>query len=116
MKKLPLLSLLLLLIPAISFTQHINGLPLDSITSPYIEIAPYSMPGSSVTLLVDYGQPVSIERAAVLKDESDTPVRFNSMIDAINYFHTYGYALDHVFVTGETSGNVSYILKKKDRT
>ena len=113
MKKLILPSLLTLLLPAFAYSQYINGVALDSIDVPYMSVTAYSMPGASITVLVDYGQPLPADRLAVLKDEADTPVRFNSMTDAINYMHRYGYILDDVFVTGETSSNVYYMLRRQ---
>lgn len=107
--------LLVLAISAISMSavaQTVDGKPLETIKTPYIEIVGMAkfMSLSKVTILIDYGQS---NNTRVL-GEDGKPVVFSSMVDALNFFEKYGYEFVTAYAVTMNNSNVyHYLLKKK---
>jgi hypothetical protein len=112
MKKQLLLIAAILLFPFFMTAQHINGFPLDSIKTAYLEMTTYSTTTFTMqsAISLDFGQVRQRGNQTVLKNEFDEPIRFNSMLDAVNYMRAHNYELDQVYVTSGSS--VHYILRR----
>lgn len=103
----------------ISNAQSINGTKLADIKSAYVEIVGTSnLMGTRVTIEMDFGQAVNIWRSKdnVIIDDAGKAMRFNTMIDALNFMTKYGY--DFVTAYAVTMGNQNvyhYLLKKSTK-
>jgi hypothetical protein len=76
-----------------------------------------------VTIQVDFGQATSVWKKSsqqLLRDENGKAIKFNSMIDAMNYFGVQGWEFVQAYVVTEgTLGgqqNVYHWLLKKELT
>lgn len=74
--------------------------------------------GTKVTVAIDFGQKRSFFQSNVLLDANGKPVKFNSMIDAMNSMGSKGWEFVQAFVvtvgSGAYSSNVyHYVLKKE---
>jgi hypothetical protein len=70
--------------------------------------------GTKVTVIIDYGQEMKWFKDHRLKDETGKPVKFNSMIDALNYMASSGW--EHVQAYAITIGNSNvyhHLLKRR---
>lgn len=108
---------ILLLMSMRTTAQTVNSIPLKDIRSEYIQIVGTTvLMSAKLTIEIDFGQMSNIWRAKdnVILDENGKSMKFNSMIDALNFFAKYGYE----FVTAYTVtlGNTNvyhYLLRKK---
>lgn len=68
-----------------------------------------------LTIIVDYGQKLKVDSDTRVRDATGKEIIFNSMIDAINFFHKNGWELFNAFpVSSGSSGQIyHYILKRK---
>lgn len=118
MKKLFILSLIAL--SAVSFAQTVNDVPLKDIDVDYIQIIGTSRSLSTkVNVEIDFGQEtksISFKNGTNIKDERGRNVKFNSMMDALNFMSANGYSFQFAYTANnEKDEAVYYILKKKDR-
>jgi hypothetical protein len=70
--------------------------------------------GTKVTVVIDYGQEMKFFKDNRLKNEVGQTVKFNSMIDALNYMALRGW--EHVQAYALTIGNSNvyhHLLKRK---
>lgn len=70
---------------------------------------------TKVTIDIDYGEVRSIWKDNRLKDEGGKLVKFNTVIDAINYLGKNGWKLVNAFPvsTGSSSMVYHYVFKKE---
>lgn len=69
-------------------------------------------------VIVDYGQEIKSTRADTRVAGPDgKPVLFNSVMDAVNRFHYWGWELMsvHAISTGTGGGNAYYVLRRRGR-
>ncbi len=116
MKKL---ILILLFIPAITYSQSINGVPFSEIDSEYIEIVGTAKALSNkVTINIDFGQSTKLlgssKKQFSILDEDNKKVEFNSMIDALNFMTKNGYKFEQAYVVTTGGSNVYRYLLSKD--
>ena len=115
MKKL---IIILLFIPAITYSQSINGVPFSEIDSEYIEIVGTAKALSNkVTINIDFGQSTKLlgssKKQFSILDEDNKKVEFNSMIDALNFMTKNGYKFEQAYVVTTGGSNVyRYVLSK----
>ena len=117
MKKL--LLIITILLGVSSYGQTINGIPLKDLDVEYLQIVGTTkMMSSKLTITIDIGQRTKFFSSNVdetlLKDANGEGLVFNSMIDALNFMSSNGYA----FVTSEviTTGNQNvyhYLMRKR---
>ncbi|MDP4238615.1 MAG: hypothetical protein Q8904_03985 [Bacteroidota bacterium] len=74
--------------------------------------------GTKVTVSIDFGQKKSFFQSNVLLDAEGKPIKFNSMIDAMNSMGSKGWEFVQAFVVSAGSGTYSnnvyhYVLKKE---
>jgi len=118
MKKLFILSLIAL--SAFGFAQTVNDVPLKDIDVDYVQIIGTGRSLSTkVNMEIDFGQEtksISFKNGTNIKDERGRNVKFNSMMDALNFMSANGYSFQFAYTTNnEKDEAVYYILKKKDR-
>jgi len=116
MRKLFFTIILSLSFSLAGFSQTVNGVQLKDIDVEYIQIKGYAFGSIKCIIDVDYGQEsilfTSIDNR--LKDKDGKAMRFNSMIEALNFMHSYGYEYvdsNMVIISGDSE--TSYILRKK---
>lgn len=118
MKRLLLLSTLIL--SSYSYSQTVNDVPLKDIDVEYVQIIGTGRSLSTkVNVEIDFGQEtksISFKNGTNIKDEKGRNVKFNSMMDALNFMSENGYAFQFAYTTNDEKDNaVYYILKKKGR-
>ena len=74
--------------------------------------------GTKVKVSIDFGQKRSFLESNILLDENGNPVKFNSMIDAMNSMSAKGWEFVQAYVVTEGSSGTSssvchYVLKKE---
>jgi len=111
--------LLLLFIPAITYSQSINGVPFSEIDSEYIEIVGTAKALSNkVTINIDFGQSTKLlgssKKQFSILDKDNKKVEFNSMIDALNFMTKNGYKFEQAYVITTGGSNVYRYLLSKD--
>ena len=100
-------------------SQTVNDIPIKDIDVQYIQIVGRSFnSGRAFDIEIDFGQVTKLfsSKETRVKDENGKPVKFNSMIDALNLFCKNGYK----FVTAYVDSNADqpiyyYLLEKKSK-
>ena len=109
MKNLILTVLTCVLINGIAFSQT------DTVRYSYCQLVGTSgFLTNKVTVSIDYGQEMKYFSDQRIKDAAGNPIRFNSMIDALNYMANDGW--EHVQAYAITMGNTNvyhHLLKRK---
>lgn len=112
--------LLTALIFAFSFVdaQTVNDIPVKDIDVEYIQIVGSSMGFSKkVVIEVDFGQEskfFSSKAEASIKDENGKMMKFNSMIDALNFFSENSFEFIQAYAFSVGSQTVyHYLLRKR---
>jgi hypothetical protein len=103
-----------------SFAQTVDGQPLDSIDSKYILIMGQSnLIGTKVVVTLDFGQSAKwrdrYKGNNLLLDENGERVIFNTMIDALNFFDTYGFDFVNAYSITVGGSNVYHYLMCRNR-
>ena len=99
-------------------SYFINGFPLDSIQTEYIEAEICKVTFSTKVFLdIDYGQESKIlyNKYNRVADAKGNYIEFKSKMDAINYLYTIGYELietEYIRMKDDDI-RVKYMLKKK---
>ena len=120
MKKL--IIFLSILIFKSSYSQTLNGIPIQQLDVKYIEIVGTAklLKLYDISIYVDYGQIGNLKDSfggkGALLGSDGKPMSFNGMMDAVNFFSNYGYELSFAYpVSVPNSGSVyHYIMYKKD--
>lgn len=68
-----------------------------------------------VNIEIDYGQQQTFFQNAMLKDEKNKNVSFNSMIDVLNYMGGFGWEFAQAYVITVGSQNVYHFLLKRKK-
>ncbi|HKB42854.1 MAG TPA: hypothetical protein VKC90_00630 [Chitinophagaceae bacterium] len=79
-------------------------------------VATARMLSNRVTVDIDYGEARSIWKDNRLKDESGRLVKFNTLVDALNYLGRNGWKLVNAFPIISSSGSAPvyhYVFKKE---
>lgn len=108
MKKL--IIVLLLFISTASFAQD------NTKVEQYCEVvATARLLSNKVTIDIDYGEQRSIWKDNRLKDENGKLIKFNSVIDAINYLGKNEWKLVNAFPISNSNGSMiyHYVFKKE---
>ena len=119
MKKVLLIACMSLYAYMGVFAQTVNDVPIDDIDVQYIQIVSNTGPlfSGKTTISIDFGQAtpfIGTNGRTVIKDEKGQRMKFNSMIDALNFMtkHGYDFVQAYVLVDGDDS-ECHYLLKKK---
>lgn len=116
MKKLALI--LGLFIGNFSVAQTVNDVPIKDINVDYVQIIGTGRGLSTkMNIRLDFGQETksfSLKNGLKIKDERGISVKFNSMIDALNFMSASGYEFQFAYTSKENDDDaLYYILKRK---
>jgi len=116
MKKL-LFVLTLAFIGSQVFSQTVNDVPIKDIDVAYVQIVGYSkLMSTKLNISIDFGQATNIwtkGAKTVVKDENGKMMKFNSMIDALNFMNDNGYKFETAYAFAIGNQNVYHFLLKK---
>ena len=116
MKKL-LFVLVLAFIGQQVFSQTVNDVPIKDIDVAYVQIVGYSkLMSTKLNISIDFGQATNIwtkGKKTVVKDENGKMMKFNSMIDALNFMNDNGYEFETAYAFAIGNQNVYHFLLKK---
>lgn len=96
--------------------QTVNGVPIQDIDVEYIQIT------GDVNIYVDFGQAKEARRDTRIKDKDGNAIKFNSIIDGLNFMSANGYEHVDTYVIVDSRGDIHdnritskryYLLKKK---
>lgn len=94
----------------------VNNILIKDIDVPYILIVGTSQIFSNkLSIQVDFGQSTKFfgTNNIQIRDEKGKLMKFNSMIDALNFFNTYGYKFVNAYVITIGNQNVYHFLLEK---
>lgn len=100
-----------------SFSQTVNGLPLQDLDVEYIRIY-NSTVGFNPPINIDFGRgriAISNTKQNILRDENNQPINFYNMLDALNFLAKHGFELVQAYVAAydEHRDMHFYILRRK---
>ena len=104
MKKM---MLAILLLPSLAFAQQ----KMERYCELVAGIKPFS---TKVNIWIDYGEDRKIARSLKVKDEDGKAVKFNSLIDALNYMGSQNWKLLNAFPINTGGENVYHFFFKKE--
>lgn len=108
MKKVFFLMMMLIASISVSAQNLVEGKHVT-----YVELLGYeSMLSTKVKVMVDMGQNQN-KTNYKLRDENDKPIKFNSMVDALNYMTKRGWEYVNSFPVTHSNQNVYHYLLKK---
>lgn len=113
MKKLILL--IGIIISLNSYSQVlINGININDEDITYCQIVGKSnLLATKVKIFIDYGQKFSWTVRQIVKTPQGEVMKFNSMIDALNFMQTNGWTYINNYVIRGSGGTVYHYLLKK---
>ena len=99
------------------FSQTVNDVPIKDIDVAYVQIVGYSkLMSTKLNISIDFGQATNIWTKGVktvVKDENGKMMKFNSMIDALNFMNDNGYKFETAYAFAIGNQNVYHFLLKK---
>lgn len=106
-----LFIIMLALMPLLSFSQTST-----SKNYAYCElVGTQGVFTTKVTVSIDFGQAQSFfNRDQTLKDANGKAIKFNSMVDALNYMGSQGWEFIQAFTIGEKGSFTYHFLMKKE--
>lgn len=118
MTKRILLITILLITGISSYSQTVNDKPISEIDVEYIQIVGTSkLFSKKVTIQIDFGQETkffSSGKETQIKNSEGKLVKFNSMIDALNFMSANGYDFTQAYAFAVGNQNVyHYLMRKK---
>lgn len=117
MKKL--FILFLISVSALVFSQTVNDVPLRDIDVDYVQIIGTGRSLSTkVNVEIDFGQEtksISFKNGTNIKDERGRNVKFNSMMDALNFMSANGYVFQFAYTTNDEKDKAVYYILKKNK-
>ena len=101
-----------------AFTQTVNDIPISEIDVEYIQIVGTSrLFSNKVTVEIDFGQHSKFfgsGKETQIKDIEGKLLKFNSMIDALNFMTSNGYTFVQAYAFAVDNQNVyHYLMRKK---
>lgn len=120
MKNTSAVCILFLLFSLPGFNQTINDIPIKDIDTQYVQIIGTSrVLSDKVNIQIDFGQNTKFFGSNKIKkilDKDGKIIKFNSMIDALNFMSANGYEFVQAFALEQENQNVyHYLLKKEDQ-
>lgn len=117
MKKL--FILFLISVSTLVFSQTVNDVPLRDIDVDYVQIIGTGRSLSTkVNVEIDFGQEtksISFKNGTNIKDERGRNVKFNSMMDALNFMSANGYVFQFAYTTNDEKDKAVYYILKKNK-
>jgi len=113
MKKIILTAFLLM-----AFTLsnvYSQDLPKSGKSFVYCELVGFGqLLSTKVTVSVDFGQKTKLFDDTRLKDADGKPIKFNSMVDAMNYMGKDGWQFVQAYIVTLSNQNIYHWLLKKE--
>lgn len=117
MKKLFILSLIGC--ATFSFAQTVNDVPIRAIDVDYVQIIGTGRSLSTkVNVEIDFGQEtksISFKNGTNIKDEKGRNMKFNSMMDALNFMSANGYSFQFAYTMNDDKDKAIYYILKKNK-
>lgn len=117
MKKLAILSLISF--ASYSWAQTVNDVPIKDIDVDYVQIIGTGRSLSTkVNEEIDFGQEtksISFKNGTNIKDERGRNMKFNSMMDALNFMSANGYTFQFAYTTNDEKDRAIYYILKKNK-
>jgi hypothetical protein len=101
-----------------AYSQTVNDVMIKDIDVQYIQIVGTTqLLSNKVTVDIDFGQLNKIfsTKDTQVKDENGKLVRFNSMIDALNFFSKNGYKFVNAYALSASDQNVYHYIMEKNK-
>ncbi len=99
-------------------SQTVNDILIKDINVQYIQIVGTSqLLSNKITIEIDFGQlnKVFSSKDTQVKDENSELLKFNSMIDALNFFSKNGYKFVNAYAINIGSQNVYHYIMEKNK-
>lgn len=100
-----------------TYSQTINGVSIKEIETEYIQIIGIQrFMSKKITIELDFGQRDKnfTSKEFTIRDKSGNKVKFNSIIDALNFMSENGFEFVDSYALTDGKENVfSYLMKKK---
>ena len=117
-KVFTVLILLLSFSPAISQEIMVNDQPIGEIDVKYLEIVGTSRGLSDkMNIEIDFGQDTKFfsgNKQTRVEDETGKRIKFNSMIDALNFMDKHGFKFVQAYVVEAKNDEIyHYLMKRK---
>ena len=100
------------------YSQTVNDVLIKDIDVQYIQIVGTSqLLSNKVTIEIDFGQlnKVFSSKDTQVKDENGKLIKFNSMIDALNFFSKNGYKFVNAYAITIGSQNVYHYMMERNK-
>jgi len=102
-----------------AFAQTVNDVPLKEIDVDYIQIIGTGRTLSTkVNVEIDFGQEtksVSFKNGTNIKDEKGRNMKFNSMMDALNFMSANGFSFQFAYTMNDEKDKAVYYILKKNK-
>jgi hypothetical protein len=101
-----------------AYSQTVNGVLIKDIEVQYIQIVGTAQVTSNrVSIEIDFGQlnKVFSSKDTQVKDENGKLMKFNSMIDALNFFSKHGYKFVNAYAITTNNQNVYHYIMEKNK-
>lgn len=119
MKKALSFLTILFFISASAFSQTVNNIPIKDINAEYIQIkgAPGEAFNNNIRILIDFGQATRAltSKEEIVRDVDGKKMKFNSMIDALNFMSANGYEFVQAYGVSISNKEIEhyYLMRKK---
>ena len=93
-----------------SFSQTINGVPFIEIDTPFVQIVGTSrLMSNKINVEIDFGQNTKFfgntRKESAILDADGKQLKFNSMIDALNFMTKIGYKFEQAYAFADQGSN-----------
>jgi len=108
----------LVFLPFFGMGQTVNDIPIEDIDVKYIQIVGTGRALSDkVNVKIDFGQDTKFfgsSKSLKILDKEGKKIKFNSMIDALNFMSKNGYEFVQAYAVNEEYQEIHYLMRKKE--
>lgn len=108
----------LVFLPFFSMGQTVNDIPIEDIDVKYVQIVGTGRALSDkVNVKIDFGQDTKFfgsSKSLKILDKEGKKIKFNSMIDALNFMSKNGYEFVQAYAVNEEYQEIHYLMRKKE--
>ena len=97
--------------------QQVNNVPLQELPAVYIQVSEYADLSSKTALRIDYGQHIGFlktKQQALLKDTGNDVMRFNSVVEGLNFLYEKGFVLHSAYTITENEDEIPFFILKNE--
>ncbi|MCJ8153275.1 hypothetical protein MKJ01_05805 [Chryseobacterium sp. SSA4.19] len=103
----------------VAFAQTVNDVPIKDIDVDYIQIIGTGRSLSTkVNVEIDFGQEtksISFKNGTNIKDDRGRNMKFNSMMDALNFMSANGFSFQFAYTMNDEKDKAIYYILKKNK-